>query len=237
MENTLENSKQIEICLFSTTKIRNDRLGIVYRKLRKFKEMNENYENLENKQSHFNRDKNLSSKRKKNENKFLLPRESEDKIINFALDKHDSESKDNKAKVNINIHGSNNDQITEKKLIVEKGSENNFIESEKAKKILQDITCFENEFIEKWKEALKCKIKSFTHNKKIKNVFPKLKFNKKEIIIDQYFYPLDNLSINFEVLIIDIVMIFHKNNEKLFNLETKNIGTYMLFYICMKQLK
>ena len=232
MENTLETSKQIEISLFSNTKITNERIGIVYRKLRKFKEMNKDYENCENQESHYYRDKNLSSKRKKIENKFLLTEKSEEKLINLAVDKQETNQGSINPHDNVNSKGKNCELNDKKKELVNAEPEFKVVEYDKAKKILEYINNFEEEFNEKWKNSIKMKINSYNQNKKNKNVFPKFKFNKKDILIDQISYPLENILINFEVLIINIVMIFHKNNEKLFNTDTKNIGSYIQFYIC-----
>ncbi len=166
MENTLETSKQIEISLFSNTKITNERIGIVYRKLRKFKEMNKEYENCENQESHYYRDKNLSSKRKKFENKILLPEKNEDKIINLGIDKQDSNQGLINPQEKIKSIEKNCEPEDTKKQLVKAEPEFKVLESDKAKKTLEYINSFEEEFNEKWKNSIKMKINSYNLNKK-----------------------------------------------------------------------
>lgn len=160
----------------------------------------------------------LENKRNKKENLILIPKENSN--FNFP--------NESLAPTVMKITSI---EISDKS----KGKINDIVSSvgyDKLQKIQEEIASFEADFKEKWKDSFRAKIKSFPLMKKNKNLFPKIKFHKKDIILDKVSYPHELFFINFEKLIVDIVLSFKKSKEKLLNFETKNIGSYILFYLC-----
>lgn len=216
-----EKADGIDQNIYSITKHELPRIGIIFRRLRKFSQMEKEYLNVKESSNHDN-----SSKRKKLDNPKYVPISKDG--INFFEDKKPI------------IHAADLTAVKHdvfiKEVVPQVEGQSEFA-IEKHKECFEQVSNFEREFQTKWIEGLRAKIKNLPQMKKNKNVFPKLKFSKRDVIIDKLTYPQDNFFINFEKFLIDIVISFNKNNDKLMSLDTKNIGSFLLFFKCKYIIK
>ena len=219
MEQTekIDKFDKIDLSLYSNNVQINQRINLKYRRLRKYDVMNNEYH------EHSDSSNKIESKRRKKENSNIIIKENNI----FSLKDKESVVKPDPKEQNIQISQSKFQGKFEIKV-------KNSLDHDKVSKVIEDIALFEEEFKEKWKDNFRVKIKSFPI-KKSKNVFPKIKFSKKEIIIDKIGYPHEFFFSNFERFIIEIVLSF-RSKDKILNNDTKNIGSYTLFYLCINYL-